>query len=340
APGAEAVARALASEWASSGAGAPAAAGLFGPVRYGSQWFVAAQAPITSRSGNGSAAAGARSVAYESLDALLVRARFGRLVHEGYDFELSQREPISHEPRVFLSSHPRTLAEAVTSGIHRPGALSASPSAYLELAVRPRSGWYPARDLATEIGLLAVLAWGLAFGTDDLTRTLSRTQAALATARRRLRAANQRLVTEIEQHQALQQSLEHARYHDPFTGLPNRRYFMDQLDRALRELRTRSRQRIAIVLIEIDRFKLINDTLGHTAGDELMLQAAQRFARAVAGIDCVLAHWEGGQLALLLHEVESPEAAQALAAKLLSVRQDPFTLRQQRITVASRIGLT
>src|SRR5205807_2053514 len=82
--------------------------------------------------------------------------------------------------------------------------------------------------------------------------------------------------------------------HDPFTGLPNRRYLMDQLDRALREVRTRRRQRIAVVLIEIDRFKLINDTLGHTAGDELMLQAAQRFARAVEGIECVLSHWEGG----------------------------------------------
>jgi len=340
APGAEAVARALASEWASSGAGAPAAAGLFGPVRYGSQWFVAAQAPITLRSGNGSAAAGARSVAYESLDALLVRARFGRLVHEGYDFELSQREPISHEPRVFLSSHPRTLAEAVTSGIHRPGALSASPSAYLELAVRPRSGWYPARDLATEIGLLAVLAWGLAFGTHDLTRTLSRTQAALAIARRRLRAANQRLVTEVEQHQTLQQSLEHARYHDPFTGLPNRRYFMDQLDRALRELRTRRRQRIAIVLIDIDRFALINDTLGHTAGDELMVQAAQRFAKALEGVECVLARWGSEQLAVLMYEVESIAAAHATTTELQNARQEPFALRQHRIKIATRMGFT
>ena len=136
-----AVARALASEWASSGAGARAAAGIFGPVRYGSQWFIAAQAPTTLPAAKGSPAADARSVAYENLDALLLRGRFGRLVNEGYDFELSQREPVSHEPRVLLSSRPGTLAEAMTSAIHPPGApLSASPSAYLELAVRPRSG--------------------------------------------------------------------------------------------------------------------------------------------------------------------------------------------------------
>ena len=299
-----AVARALASEWASTDAAARAAAGVFGPVRYGSQWFVAAQAPIELRSANGSAAASARSVAYENLDALLLRARFGRLVNDGYDFELSQRVAATHEPRVFLSSRPGTLAEPVTSGIHPPTALlPASPSAYLELAVRPRTGWYPARDLVAEIGLLAVLAWMLAFGTHDLTHSLSRTRAALATARRRLHAANQRLIAEIERRQTLQKSLEHARYHDPFTGLPNRRYFMDQLDRALRELRTRHRQRIAIVLIAIDRFALINDTLGHTAGDELMLQAAQRFAKALASLDCVLARWGSDRLAVLVYEM-------------------------------------
>jgi len=336
-----AVARALASEWASTDVGARAAAGVFGPVRYGSQWFVAAQAPIELRSANGSAAAGARSVAYENLDALLVRARFGRLVNEGYDFELSQPVAATLEPRVFLSSRPGTLAEPVTSGIHPPTALwPASPSAYLELAVRPRTGWYPARDLVAEIGLLAALAWILAFGTHDLTHSLSRTKAALATARRRLHAANQRLITEIDRRQALQKSLEHARYHDPFTGLPNRRYFMDQLDRALRELRTRHRQRIAIVLIAIDRFALINDTLGHTAGDELMLQAAQRFAKVLEGLGCVLARWGSDRLAVLAYEMESTAAAHAIANELQNTRQQPFALRQHLLKVAMRIGFT
>ena len=336
-----AVARALASEWASTDAGARAAAGVFGPVRYGSQWFVVAQAPIELRSANGSAAASAWSVAYENLDTLLVRARFGRLVNEGYDFELSQRVTGTHEPRVFLSSRPGTLAEPVTSGIHPPSVrLPASPSAYLELAIRPRTGWYPARDLATEIGLLAVLAWILAFGTHDLTHSLSRTRAALATARRRLQAANQRLVAEIERRQTLQKSLEHARYHDPFTGLPNRRYFMDQLDRALRELRTRHRQRIAIVLIDIDRFTLINDTLGHTAGDELMMQAAQRFAKALEGFECVLARWGSDQLAVLVYEVESTAATHAITNELQNARQEPFALRQHLLKIALRIGFT
>src|SRR2546429_5772394 len=128
--------------------------------------------------------------------------------------------------------------------------------------------------------------------------------------------------------------------HAPSPGLPNRRYFMDQLDRALRELRNRRRQRIAIVLIDIDRFTLINDTLGHTAGDELMLQVAQRFAKALEGVECVLARWGSEQLAVLVHEVQSPTAVHAITTELQNARQEPFALRQHRVKIATRVGFT
>src|SRR5947207_5135016 len=279
-----AVSRALANEWTVAGAGARGAAGFFGPVRYGAQWMIAAYAALEGRPATAAAAAPAWAVGYESLDSLLVRAGFGRLAGEGYDFEITQIDPLTHRVRELFGSRPDVPADAVSGAIRAPAALSTpSASAYLGLAMWPRSGWYPALDLATKTGLLLLVGWTFVFGTHELTASVRRTQGALAQVRKRLHAVNERLFNEMEQHQALQKSLEHARYHDPFTGLPNRRYLMDQLDRALREVRTRRRQRIAVVLIEIDRFKLINDTLGHTAGDELMLQAAQRFARAVEG---------------------------------------------------------
>src|SRR5437763_139871 len=111
-------------------------------------------------------------------------------------------------------------------------------------------------------------------------------------------------------------------------------------DRALRELRNRRRQRIAIVLIDIDRFTLINDTLGHTAGDELMLQVAQRFAKALEGVECVLARWGSEQLAVLVHEVQSPAAVHAITTELQNARQEPFALRQHRVKIATRVGFT
>jgi len=90
-----AVARALASEWASTDAAAGAAGRVFGPVRLRQSWFVAAQAPIELRAANGSRPAATRPCLRKS-DALLLRAHFGRLVNEGYDFELSQRVAATH----------------------------------------------------------------------------------------------------------------------------------------------------------------------------------------------------------------------------------------------------
>jgi len=336
-----AVSRALANEWAVTAASARAPTGILGPVRYGSQWIIAAYAPIEAPQAKAAAASPAWAVGYQSLDALLVRAGFGRVVKDGFAFQINQTDPLTHGVRELFGSRPDMPSDAVASAIRAPAAFSPpNASAYLQLALRPRTGWYPTGDLVSRTGLLLLLAWALVFGAHELTASLGRTQSALAQARKRLHAVNDRLGAEIEQHQALQRSLEHARYHDPFTGLPNRRYFMDQLDRALRELRNRRRQRIAIVLIDIDRFTLINDTLGHTAGDELMLQVAQRFAKALEGVECVLARWGSEQLAVLVHEVQSPAAVHAITTELQNARQEPFALRQHRVKIATRVGFT
>jgi diguanylate cyclase (GGDEF)-like protein len=350
-----ALARAIASEWVAHGAAAPDAAAnpvLFGPIRYGSQWVVAALAPMRLSAGQTPGATERWAVGFADLDTLLARASFGTLVDEGYDFQLFQPDPSSNNRRrVFLSSQPAVLTQPATAPISRPGAPSRTATAeiataqttgngFLALAIEPRGGWYPARDLATEIGLLALTAWALTFGMYDLTHALKRTRTVLAATRRRLHAANERLVREIEEREDLQRSFEHARYHDAFTGLPNRRYFMDQLDRALREVRTRRRRSIAIVLLGIERFKLINDTLGHTAGDELLLQAAQRCARVLGHEQHLRARLGSDQLAVLLYAVDSDAVAQTLADRLQELRHEPFELRQHRINVNCRAGLT
>jgi diguanylate cyclase (GGDEF)-like protein len=331
------ISRDLASEWAAARHGAPEAAGLFGPVRYGSQWFVAAQAPVELP--RPSAAPGAaHAFAYEALDGLLVRAGFTRLTREGYDFELSQPAQSPGTRRMLLHSRAAALAEPVTGAI-ASGAASLPAPSYLELAIRPHAGWYPTGALAADIVVLALLAWALAFGAFDLGHSVRHVRHALATARSRLSVVNARLSAEIEQHDALQKNLEHARYHDPSTGLPNRRYFMSQVDRALRDLHARRRQCLAIALIEIDRFSLINDTLGHTAGDDLVLQVAQRFGRVLESREHTLARWSGDQCAALLYDVDSA-GVRGLAGALHGTRQQPFSLRKHRVRVATRIGFT
>jgi len=332
------VSRALSDEWKAAPARAAGAIGLFGPVRYGSQWFVAAQVPV-ELPGAGSAADGGRAFAYVTLGELLLQAGLGRLTREGYDFEVYQYAQNSADPRIFLHSRANPLAEPVTAAIHPPDASASQAAPFLTLAIRPHAGWYPTAPLVADVVLLALLAWALALGAYDLSHNASRAKRALATVRGRLREVNARLTAEIEQHDALQRNLEHARYHDPSTGLPNRRCFMGQVDRALRDLHARRRQRLAIMLIEIDRFTLINDTLGHTAGDDLVLQVAQRFAQVLEPAEHTLARWSDNQCVALLYDVDSAEVRR-IAAGLHDSRQRPIALRKHRVKVATRIGFT
>ena len=216
----------------------------------------------------------------------------------------------------------------------------ATAGSYLQVAILPRTGWYPATELASDIGLLAFLAWLLAFGTHDLSHALQRSRAALTTARARMRTINKQLATEMQQRLSLQETFDHARFHDAFTGLPNRRYFMDQLDRALRDVRTKRRQRVAVIIVDISRFKLVNDMLGHTAGDELMVQAARRFEKSTSAFEGVLARWGGDQFAVLILDVASTEAAMGVAGLLQEELRTPFELRRHKLVVTATIGVT
>jgi diguanylate cyclase (GGDEF)-like protein len=327
-----AAAEGIASEWKSAeSVRSVAAFAVLGPIRLGSEWLVAARAPAPVLPG--------WVVAYANLDSLIGDSHLGRLVDMGYDFELAQVEPRSSRLRSFIGSSTEALPDAVAVRIRLPAA-AAIPGSYLQVAIRPRSGWYPRTLLASEIGLLAFLAWLLAFGTHDLSHALHRSRAALAAARRRLHAINQQLAAEMQQRLSLQETFDHARFHDAFTGLPNRRYFMDQLDRALRDVRTKRRQHIAVIIVDIARFKLVNDMLGHTAGDELMVQAARRFEKSTSAFPIVLARWSGDQFALLLLDVASTAAALQVAGLLQDELRTPVELRRQRLVVTAHVGVT
>jgi diguanylate cyclase (GGDEF)-like protein len=330
----------IASEWRSAESirAAPGSA-VLGPMRLGSQWLVATRFPVVPRGPAQVPQSRGWSVAYADFDELIAESHLGRLVDMGYDFELSQVEPRSARPRIFVSSSTEPLTDAVRTRIRLPTAAAIAGS-YLAVAIRPRAGWFPATLLASEIALLAFLAWLLAFGTHDLSHALQRSRGALAAARRRLRSINQRLAAEMQQRLNLQETFDHARFHDAFTGLPNRRYFMDQLDRALRDVRAKRRQRIAVIIIDIARFKLINDMLGHTAGDELMVQAARRFEKSTSAFKGVLARWGGDQFALLILDVASTEAALNVAGLLQEELRSPIELRRHRLIVMASVGIT
>ena len=330
------IAGGIASEWASAERGQrlPQAA-VLGPMRLGSEWVMAIRIPILGR------AAGKLlgwAVAYQDLEELIADAHLGRLNDAGFDFQLSQSEPRSTLPRIFEGSTNDPLIDPVAVRIATP-LPSAGRGSYLQLAVQPRSGWFPAGLLASEVALLAFLAWLMTFGTHDLLHALQRSNSALAQSRKRLQSMNDKLAVEMQERMKLQETFDHARFHDTFTGLPNRRYFMDQLDRALRDVRTKRRARIAVIIVDISRLKLINRLLGHTAGDDLMVQVARRFEEMMTSIDGVLARWGGDQFALMLLDAASAEAALQAANRLQEQLHSPFNLRRHQLTVAATLGV-
>jgi diguanylate cyclase (GGDEF)-like protein len=329
----------IASEWKSAEAGgALPPSAVLGPLRLGSEWLIAVRAPVLAEGTRNASTPDRWSVAYAELDELIADAHLGRLADAGYDFQLWQIEPRSATPRVFVGSSTDPLTDTVRARLALP-APAAVAGSYLELAIRPHAGWFPSGLLVSEVALLVFLAWLLGFGAHEMGHALQRARESLAASRRRVHSINQQLASEMQQRLSLQETFDHARFHDTFTGLPNRRYFMDRLDRALREVRTKRLRRVAVIIVDVSRFELINHLLGHTAGDDLMAQVARRFEGSTSAFEGTLARWGGDQFAVLLLDVESAEAAVALADKLQEQLRAPFNLRRHQLVVSATLGV-
>jgi diguanylate cyclase (GGDEF)-like protein/PAS domain S-box-containing protein len=128
-------------------------------------------------------------------------------------------------------------------------------------------------------------------------------------------------------------------FHDSLTGLPNRVSFLDLLDRAIARAGPERRQ-LALLYLDLDHFKPVNDALGHAAGDQLLIAVAERLRAAVRKTDTV-ARLGGDEFAVLLTDIEHPEvAAAALAGKLVDRIGQPYMLNRQRIQIGASVGIS
>ena len=142
---------------------------------------------------------------------------------------------------------------------------------------------------------------------------------------------NQQLATTLAERDA---ELRHQAFHDGLTGLANRALYVDRVTHAL-ELHRRDRRPLAICFLDLDGFKVVNDTRGHSAGDELLRQAGQRFRGALSDAD-TLARFGGDEFAVLLESCPEPMlVAQALLASL----SEPFLVAGHTATVLASIGV-
>jgi PAS domain S-box-containing protein len=161
---------------------------------------------------------------------------------------------------------------------------------------------------------------------------------------------------DITERKRAEEMLAHNAFHDGLTNLPNRALFLDRLQQALTLSKRHPNYKFAVLLIDVDEFKIINDSLGHAAGDDLLIQIGQRLKESVRRADTVsrprtsdvpdrpanddtLARLGGDEFTILLDDIRDPIEAVRVAERVQAELAIPFVVNQQQIVISASIGI-
>jgi diguanylate cyclase (GGDEF)-like protein/PAS domain S-box-containing protein len=142
---------------------------------------------------------------------------------------------------------------------------------------------------------------------------------------------------DVSERRAMEDALRHQAFHDGLTGLPNRALFDDRLAQALARDR-RGESQVAVVLVDLDDFKAVNDSLGHAAGDDLLVECARRFDAIVRATDTA-ARLGGDEFAVLVEDHDAAGAAGDVARRLRAALDRPFAIEGRALHVAASVGV-
>jgi diguanylate cyclase (GGDEF)-like protein len=151
-----------------------------------------------------------------------------------------------------------------------------------------------------------------------------------------LASANSQLQEEVFERMQAEQRIWHVAHHDGLTGLPNRTLLHDRLQQALAQAQ-RSQHRVAVMFLDLDRFKTVNDTLGHAVGDELLKHVAERLTGVVRAVDTV-SRLGGDEFVIVLHEA-SPDDVVQVAEKILGALA-PVSIDGHQLRATPSIGIS
>ena len=144
-------------------------------------------------------------------------------------------------------------------------------------------------------------------------------------------------IEDIGERRASGEALAHQAVHDPLTGLPNRLQFVERLGRELANAERR-RERIAVLFLDLDRFKVVNDSLGHSAGDRLLVAVADRLSATMSPTD-IVARFGGDEFTILCHDVSSEETVELIAERIADAIARPVALIEGEVFVTASIGI-
>jgi diguanylate cyclase len=225
-------------------------------------------------------------------------------------------------PKSGVNAHLTVAGAAVVmglaiSGMHYTGMAAArfASSSYCFARPGANSTW-----LAGTIALVALIALVLTLTLLFYDAHLHRTR------------------THAAELQRANQQLQHVATHDALTGLPNRVLLADRLEQAIAQAE-RSRSSFAVLMVDLDRFKSINDSLGHEAGDKLLMEIAQRLRASLRKVD-TLARIGGDEFAIVLNGIAGPHCVEAAVSNLLQSVRKPFELASIEIQTSPSIGVS
>ncbi len=145
-------------------------------------------------------------------------------------------------------------------------------------------------------------------------------------------------LTDITVRKRAEERLLHDAFHDALTGLPNRTLFLDRLGLSLEQSRRHKGIVFAVLFLDLDRFKNLNDSLGHSAGDSLLVDFASRLKSCVRPGDTV-ARMGGDEFGVLLTDVRAPEDATRVAERIQELLEEPFEIGPHEVVITASIGI-
>ena len=144
--------------------------------------------------------------------------------------------------------------------------------------------------------------------------------------------------SDITEQRKVQEQLVYDAFHDPLTGLPNRALFMDRLNHAIQRVHRRRAENVAVLFIDVDRFKVINDSLGHSFGDELLIAIASRLNECIRLGDTI-ARLGGDEFTILAEDLSTPIAAEELAQRIVKRFEAPFQINGREVFSSVSVGV-